>query len=186
MKFTFKFKYLAISAVSLNAALFLPSCTRKQTPISFNEIPVKTHLSPTEQTSLLATIKNRGVQVITQGSRIQFVLFRNKFFVATTQNIKSTEFDTLKLISLYIHNYAHSHLINYPIKVYGYTGTTYNRDTRMEKSRQYAQVVASFMWNYGFSPQQLSVVGHGAKHPIAENQTSVGNGFNNRTVIQVN
>ena len=149
------------------------------------------HVTPAAQTEirqnqLLAQIRAAGVQVIQQGTRLQMVLPVNRFFETTTTQIKPRQFTTLQRLSRYVQTYTQQYPTRYPIKVYGYTDRVYARKHRKYLSTQYAQVIAAFLWDHGFSSNQLRVTGYGALRPIASERTPRGAAYNRRVVIQVN
>ena len=181
-----KLKFSAIGFIALST-FSLASCASK-TPhiVPYNMMEMNTRLSATQQHVLLGLIRHCGVHVIQQGSRLQMVLPTDRFFVPTTTLIKENKAPTLREIALYLHNFVRIHHTKYPLKVYGYTDKVYKRKVRHYYSNQYAQVIAAFMWRHGFRPGQMSVVGYGAHHPIANTRTTAGNAYNRRVVIQVN
>jgi len=152
----------------------------------YSMMEMSTQLSPGQQKALLGLIHQSGVQVIQQGSRLIMILPTDTFFVPTTIQIKENKTSKLRIIALYLHNYTRTHYTKYPIKIYGYTDKVYQQHVRQLYSKQYAQVIASFMWRHGFRPAQMSVVGQGAKYPVANNRTVDGSAYNRRVVIQVN
>lgn len=176
--------FLGLAVLSM---LGLSACSNKTPQIMpYNMMEMNTRLSPEQQKALLNLIRQSGVQVIQQGSRLIMVLPTDIFFVPTTTIIRENKTPKLRMIALYLHNYTRAQYTTYPIKIYGYTDQVYQRHMRQHYSRQYAQVIASFMWRHGFRPQQMSVVGHGAKYPIANNKTIDGSAYNRRVVIRVN
>ena len=174
-----KLKYFSIGLVALSTASLL-GCTQKPKP------PTPEQIAQTQQQERLAMIRQAHVQVIQQGSRLQMRLPTDKFFQLQTSQLKETKIPTMRLIALYLHAYARHHVTNYPIKIYGYTDKVYSRSARQNLSNQYSQVVAAFMWNHGFSPSQMKVVGYSAKNSIGSNRTIDGSAFNRRVMIQVN
>lgn len=181
-----KLKFPAIGLAALST-LGLAACSY-ETPqmMPYSMMEMTTQLSATQQEALLGLIRQSGVQVVQQGSRLMMVLPTDTFFVSTTTIVKENNVPKLRMIALYLHNYVRAHHIKYPIKVYGYTDKVYKRKVRHYYSNQYAQVVAAFMWRHGFRPGQMSVVGYGAKYPIANTRTTAGSAYNRRVVIQVN
>lgn len=135
---------------------------------------------------LLHAMNEGDVQIISQGSRLQLLLPIDKFFKPGTTEVKEYRVPTIQLVSLYLHNYIHTHHTRFPINVFAYTDDVPNYADRYAYSKQYAQVVASYLWGYGFTPRQLHAVGFGAENPIASNATAAGSAYNERVVIQVN
>lgn len=181
-----KFRIPVFGLVALTL-LSLTACTHQPPQmIPYSMMEMDTQLSADQQEALLGLIRKSGVQVIQQGSRLIMVLPADTFFVPTTAIVKDSKVPKLRLIALYLHNYIRKNYTQFPIKIYGYTDTVYKRTVRHHYSNQYAQVIASFMWRHGFRPAQMSVVGHGAKYPIASNRTAEGSAYNRRVVIQVN
>lgn len=181
----FQPKYAIIAACSLLPVALLSSCAKHTQPQP-KPLPPPKYKVATAPASLYPLIRSAGVQVIQQGSRLQMILPVDKFFRLQSTEIKSHQISTLKQIAAYLKDY----LGNYPVKpviyVSGHTDTVFNRKDRRQLSRQYAEVVAAYLWRQGFSHQQLRVKGAGATKDIANPKSSQGAGFNRRVVIQVN
>ncbi len=139
----------------------------------------------TQQQAMAEAIESQGAQIVQQGSKLQIILPTDKFFQLTTLKLKSYQVDTIKLIAHYLKNYAEQFEHPPKIRVYGYTDTVYTTAKQAELSRQYAQVIASFLWNQGFSPQQLEVQGQSSTKPVASQKTAQGSSHNRRVVIEV-
>jgi outer membrane protein OmpA-like peptidoglycan-associated protein len=135
--------------------------------------------------SLRQQIQQHGAQIIQQGTRLQIILPTDQFFRPQSTEIKSSQTETMDIIAIYLKSYLHSRPANRMITVSGYTDTVYTPEQRHQLSAQYAQVVASYLWNQGFSPRQLKVVGYGATKAIASTRTPSGSSYNRRVVIEV-
>lgn len=174
---TFRYKQLIITGLCFLPVLSLTSCTKKeQSPLVITE----------KKVSLADVIRDRGAQIVVQGSRLQIILPTDKFFRLQTIELKESQIDTLKLIAIYLKQFLREHHVEATIYIRGYTDTVFTKETRQSLSKQYATVVASFLWNQGFSRDQLRVQGHGAKNKVGSAKTSDGSAANRRVVIQVN
>ena len=170
----------------MSVCFTLSGCDTHPPAIPLSEMRVTSVLTPSQQQRLLSQIKSAGVQVVQQGTRLQLFLPKDKFFSGQTTTLRYQQITCLRLIALYLHNYGRNHVVHYPIKVYAFTGTVHTRQYRQADSIQLAQVIASYLWNHGFNPNQMSVLGQGAKNPIASYRTPIGNAYNNYVLIQVN
>ena len=75
----------------------------------------------------------------------------------------------------------------YQIKIYPYTAQVHTQKYQYYVTNQHAQqLIASFLWNHGFSPMQIKCSGLGGESPISSYRTPEGNTFNQRVMIQVN
>lgn len=175
-------RILLIGAIVM-ATLGVMSCSKPPVYTAKNKAAQK---AKNQKNHMLAQIKRAGVQVIQQGARLQMVLPIDKFFKSTTTQLKPKQTRTLQHIAIYLQTYIKHHTTRYPIKITAYTSTSYTPQQRQYLSDQYAQVIASYLWNHGFTTKQLSVIGHGSSHPIASNRTPQGSAYNRRVMIQVN
>lgn len=177
-----KFRYLlALCCVTLCACQsHVPTATPDQPLQGQQPTPL------TEQQAMVSLIERQGAQVIQQGARLQIILPTDDFFRMPTTQLKSYQIDTMKLIARYLQEYAAQFEHPPKIIVYGYADTVYTRQQQTAISRQYAEVIASFLWNQGFSDKQLQVEGLGANQPVASQKTAQGSSHNRRVVIQVN
>jgi outer membrane protein OmpA-like peptidoglycan-associated protein len=167
-------------------ALSLAACTQPVKGTTYSTIMQDHRVTRSINYDLVSEMREGDVQIIQQGSRLQLILPINKFFKLASPELKLYRQPTLELVSLYLHNFIHTHHTHFPIKVYAYTDEVPMHADRYEYSRQYAQVIAAYLWSHGFTPQQMRVVGFGAENPIASNSTSTGSMYNERVVIQVN
>lgn len=143
---------------------------------------------PAQQQQIPATekIRAQGAQIIQQGARLQIILPTDTFFRTPGTQIRTDKVETIRLIAEYLKKYSQQFKYPPAIVVSGYTDTVYNRKTREELSQQYAEVIAAFLWDQGFSHKQLKVQGKGATDTIANPKTTTGSSYNRRVVIKVN
>lgn len=171
---------LRYCSLLLMSSLALTACQNNQTQV----IPAPPPL--TEQQSMAQLIENQGAQIIQQGARLQIILPTDIFFRMGTTQLKYNQINTLKLISKYLKNYSDQFEHSPLITVSGHTDTVYNKENQAKLSQQYAEVVASFLWNQGFSQKQLQVHGLSSTDPIGNPKTARGSSDNRRVVIQAN
>lgn len=164
----------------LASSLALTACQKDETQV----IPAPPPL--TKQQSMTQLIENQGAQIIQQGARLQIILPTDEFFRMGSTQLKYDQIETLKLIASYLKNYSNQFEHPPLIAVSGHTDTVYNKQDQAKLSQQYAEVVASFLWNEGFSQKQLQVRGVGSTDPIGNPKTTRGSSDNRRVVIQAN
>lgn len=146
--------------------------------------PHVAHL-PSKPLSLKQQITAKGAQIIEQGSRLQIVLPTDDFFEPQSTELQDDQVETLGLISVYLKSFLNTHPAAARIYVTGYTDTVFTPKERMRLSRQYAEVIASFLWSHGFSEQQLSIGAYGSDYSIASQRTAGGSQANRRVQIDV-
>lgn len=158
-----------------------------QKPASPSELQQGKQSPPVaQQQSIVAAIERQGAQVIQQGARLQIILPTDEFFRMPSTQLRSYQVDTMRLIAQYLKDYAAQFEHPPKIRVYGYTDKVYTREQQSEMSQRYAEVIASFLWNQGFSHKQLQIEGLSSTDPIASQKTTQGSSYNRRVVIQVN
>ena len=186
--FTHFKKTTALAAGLLVAAstLTLTACDQPKGHAPYWEMPAKNKLSPKEQKEVLVELRKAGVQVIQQGHVLQMVLPTDLFFEPQSTEVQEDYVYTLHEVALYLHTYVSQFSPQPVVRVSGYTDTVFSHKSRKALSNQYAQSVASYLWNDGFTSQQLVIAGYGALHPIANNETAQGSAYNRRVMIQVN
>ena len=165
-----KIKYCSVLSLGLLCLLSTTGCHHKNNP-AVAQIE-------SEPLSLRDQIRAEGVHVVQQGSRLQLILPTDNFFRAQSTEIKANQTATLDLIALYLKSYLQSRPTQRTIIVAGYTDTVYSKEQRRLLSQQYAEVIASYLWNNGFSQQQLKAVGYGAADSIASTLTTQGSRYN--------
>lgn len=166
------------------AALILTGCQSPTPPLY--KINVNSALTPKEAHELVATLQQSGVQFVQQGSRLKLYLPIDEFFEQQTTELRSGQQITLKYLALYLYNYTHVVCTRYPIKIIAYADKTFPPKQRYQLSKQYATTIAAYLWNYGFTPEQLQPMGFGARCPVGDNLTAHGSAANRRVMIQVN
>lgn len=140
----------------------------------------------TQDLSLSEAIRQNGAQMIQQGARLKIILPTDKFFRAQTLQVRSHQIDTLRMIAIYLKNHMNQYHGSSTITVTGYVDTVFTKNRRIALSRQYADVIASYLWNQGFSERQIRVRGAGSTGTVADPTTAMGSGANRRVEIQVN
>ena len=150
------------------------------------QAPTKTY-QPTSsrQASLLSRVEKTGAQVITQGQRLWVVIPTDEFFENQTTQVKSSKRKDVGTIAQFILNYNTKHP-RAMVYVSGYTNESYGHQSAKRISGIYASVVGSYLWNYGISRHNLTIVGYGTENPIASTTTTPGRGYNRRVMIAIN
>lgn len=171
--------------VSISLAVLtlgLSACSKPPTIAT----PINTHYRPISpyQENLLSKIHASGIHVVRQGDGLRMIIPIDRFFIIPGTKLIPSKTDALKDVGLFVKSYAsiYAHPV---IRVYGFTNRVYARKTRSELSRQYAKIVASYLWNAGISLSRLNIKGFGAKLPIATNRTPEGSALNRRVEIRV-
>jgi len=137
------------------------------------------------QESLLSRIRYAGIQVVRQGDLLRIIIPVDHFFKMPTTQIRSNKVHAIKDLARFVRSYAsiYAHPI---IQVYGFSDKVYARKTRRQISKEYATVIASYLWNAGISRSRLTVRGLGAQQPIATFRTPKGNAMNRRVEVRIN
>ncbi len=165
----------------LMSAFLLTACQKKPLPQ-----PEKAIYRPynVKQQHLLAQMRSAGVQEIKQGDKVILVIPTDRFFQPQTTQLKHRRKKTMKAIAEFVKSYA-SFYARPRIYVYGYTDTVFSRKTRRELSKQYAKVVAAYLWNSKIPVKWVSVKGFGDQYPIASNRYPAGSVYNRRVMIVI-
>jgi len=145
----------------------------------------KIEVYETKDLSLSEAIRQNGAQIIKQGARLQIIIPTDKFFRAQTTQVRSHQIDTLRMIAEYLKNHLQQYQVSNVITVTGYSDTVFLKQHQYQLSRQYAEVIASYLWNQGFSQHQIRVRGAGSSNTVANPRTAPGSGANRRVIIQV-
>ena len=169
--------------VAMMGALGLSGCSATQSPSSVSDATTAPVYKAKQMHTDLAA---EGVLVIAQGAKRMLVLPTDRLFDVQTTRLNTKYEKTLKLVSVYLHNYIQKYKTQPIIRVSGHTDNVYSQQVRLHLSAQYAEAVASYLWDSGFSHKTLQITGNGALDPIATNKTAVGSAYNRRVVIEVN
>ena len=137
------------------------------------------------QKMLLAQIQRDGVQVVKQGDHLQMILPVDVFFQPQSTEIRYSKQKALGVIAAFVKSYV-QRVHGFPmVQVTGHSDIVFDPKTRMRLSREYAQVVAAYLWNHGIPQSRLRVRGASSQQPIASDTTAAGNAMNRRVVIEV-
>lgn len=137
------------------------------------------------QRNLMTRIYDAGGKVIKQGDVLKVILPVDEFFKLQTADVKPNKRKALIDVAYFIKSYTTR--FRHPIiLVNGYSDKVFARKTRRQISRQYADVVAAYLWNNGINRNRIRVYGLGASAPIASNAYPAGTYFNRRIEIVVN
>jgi len=170
-------RYLNIT-VATALALSITACSHRPTHTAAPQF----RASNPDSQSLVTDLRNNGIAVVQQGQRLQLVLSTDRIFGATSMQVKPSQVANLRRVADLIKLYGPKATI----QVRGYTAELQNRSGRKVTSTQYAQAVASFLWNDGVSKHRMKINGYGKAQPIASNMTPQGSAYNRRVEILVN
>jgi outer membrane protein OmpA-like peptidoglycan-associated protein len=173
-------KVLMFSSVTA-LGVSLTACSHAPTPVQADLVKAV----PTQIDRWRSELEKQDVQLIKQGWRVTFVLPADSLFEAGSVDLKISAYPLLRRIAKIVDVYSHQTKGPFPIKVWGFSDNVFSLSDQKRIGEQYAQSVASFLWDNGFSRQELSIVSQGTKDPIAPQDTVLGRGFNRRVVIQV-
>ena len=174
---TRQLKLLGIALVAL-LSFTLTACHKPPPP------PALYALTP-YQKNLVSGLRHSGVRVIKQGEVLQIIIPTDRFFRSQTTRLRRNRVNAVNRIAALVKSYTASYR-RPRVRVSGYTDTVFARRSRHELSRQYAKVIAAYLWNNGVPQKWVRVRGHGALHPIAPNTTVRGAAYNRRVMIQIN
>jgi len=137
------------------------------------------------QKMLVAQIRHDGVQVVKQGDHLQMILPIDTFFQHQSTEVKYSKQNALNVIATFVKSYV-QRVHGYPnVQVTGHTDRVFAKKTRNALSKEYANVIAAYLWNHGIPQNRLSVKEVGASQPVASNRSADGNAMNRRVVIQI-
>lgn len=171
-----------ILSLSLAATIFLTAC-HQQPPeviktVSYNAF------TPA-QTAMVKRIQASGAQVIKQGQRVMIVIPTDKYFVYQSTSLRHSRLASMHTIAHFLKSYANGNYRHASIRVYGFTDKVFAQKSRVALSKQYARVVAAFLWNAGIPQHRIIVRGLGAKRAIASYRTVSGSAYNRRVEILI-
>jgi outer membrane protein OmpA-like peptidoglycan-associated protein len=182
--------FLLSSVVALSIGMV--GCSHKESerpnlqPRTKSRQYASTEINRSEIASWRKELATQNVQLITQGWRLTIILPADRLFVDATTVLRRSAYPLLERVAYFVDAYSHSQGRPKPIKVWGYTDNALSLRGQKSESKQFAQSVASFLWNSGLSRKELSIVGRGIKDPVAPQNTVLGRSYNRRIVIQVN
>ncbi len=143
--------------------------------------PTPYNVTPSQHQIMLKTLRKQGVIVISQGDKLRLVLPVNRFFTPGTRDLKESKVMALRQIADVAKSYGIAR-----IQVYGFTSDIGSMATRAKRSKQYADVVAAFLWDNNIPRSQVSVKGLGSKYAISSNNTPKGSLQNQRVELRIN
>lgn len=174
-------RLLILSLFSIVVIAGITSCSH---PIPTPQFSIYRPLNA-YQRSLLARMEAQGIRVIKQGDVLKVIIPTDEFFRLQTTQVEPNKKEALELAGRFVKNYAGQY--THPkIIVDGYTDKVFSPAIRRELSRQYAEVVAAYLWNAGIVRRRITVRGMGSAGPIATNRYPAGAAFNRRVEIIVN
>ncbi len=131
-----------------------------------------------------AVLGAENVQMLQYGWQLRIILPADNLFKVGSTRLTAPASDILAQIAYYLRVYAAYTNDPYPIKIVGHTDITYSKKGAIKRSKQYAQIVASFMWHHGVPSKRIKIEGVGASQPIARSSMR-GMAKNRRVTILV-
>src|SRR5690606_24993433 len=98
------------------------------------------------QESLISNIQNSGAQVIREGDFLRIIIPIDQFFVLASTTLRPYKVEPVQNIAEFVKSYA-SYYSHPSIVVSGYTDKVFHLKSRTQLSRQYAEVIASYLWS---------------------------------------
>lgn len=169
------------SLLSLLIFAGLTGCTH---PIPTPQFSIYRPISP-YQKSLIARMHAAGIRVIKQGDVLKVIIPTDEFFRLQTTQVEPNKIGALKTTARFVKSYA-AQYIHPTILVDGYTDKVFSPAIRKTLSRQYAEVVAAYLWDAGIVRNRIKIRGMGSEGPIASDRYPAGAAFNRRVEIVVN
>ncbi|OGT52826.1 MAG: hypothetical protein A3F17_05395 [Gammaproteobacteria bacterium RIFCSPHIGHO2_12_FULL_41_15] len=126
----------------------------------------------------LNELRSDGVQVISLGETLRFVLSSDDLFNPGSANLKAGATGTLQTLARLVSTYDK---VN--IRIAAYTDNVGNAEQQRALTTRQAEVVSSFLWVQGIEARLEYAVGLGRAEPIASNSTSAGRHDNRRVEI---
>lgn len=174
-------KILMFSSCVL-ATASLAACSHGPTPAEAKKLTIE---PPTQAQIWANELAKQDVLLIKQGWRLIIVIPADRLFEDGSADLRPSAQPLLRRVAEIVRNYARQSERPYPIRVWGFADNVFNRSFQKSMAADYAQTVGSYLWNQGFSHQELSIVSKGIQDPIAPQNTTLGRAFNRRVVIQV-
>lgn len=131
-----------------------------------------------------AVLGAENVQMLQYGWQLRIILPADNLFKVGSTHLTAPAADILAQIAYYLRLYAAYTDEPYPIKIVGHTDVTYSKKGAIKQSKQYAQIVSSFMWHHGVPSKRIKTEGMGSSQPIAQSSMR-GMAMNRRVTILV-
>lgn len=135
--------------------------------------------SPSVHT-LIKQVRAGGAKVIREGDRLSIVIPTDSFFELGTTQLRAAKVITVRKIGLLAKKYS-TRFTKPVISVSGYTDKVFAHRSRRRISKQYAEVIASFLWHQGVARHRMKIMGYGSRYPVGGKRT----GLNRRVVVKV-
>jgi outer membrane protein OmpA-like peptidoglycan-associated protein len=129
---------------------------------------------------LLNKLRKQGVGIIEIGSTLTLIMQTDCFFQGTSTKLKPHRAYTLDLVAQLVKSYP-----NTPVTVSGHTDIVPTSKRQKSKTFDYAQVIASYLWNHGVPMQHVRVVADGSKYNVSKMSTSQGAADNRRVELYI-
>ncbi len=133
-----------------------------------------------ELVQVRVALQRAGIESVSQGDQIRFVIPVQPFFQTGTNKIKPKRVYALRLIGNVILAARGA-----PVSVIGYTDLVGTPKARMQRSYDNAKVIASYFWDQGVASKRVRILGLGSAYPIAGNYTPKGAMQNRRVEVWI-
>ena len=132
----------------------------------------------TARQRLIDTLVKDGVQVIVQGDCVRLILSADRFFYPGLPTLNPQQYPTLDYIAALLKEYGRT-----PVQIAAYTDAVASTDQANRLTQQRADSVLGYLWVHGIEYSHMNAAGHGARHPVANNDTVHGSALNRRVEI---
>ncbi len=134
-----------------------------------------------QDAELRERLKNTNVQVQRlPNNDLRLIMSNDVTFENNRAEIRSECYDVLNSIVIVLKKYDRT-----AIQVAGYASNVGDAMYNQVLSEKRAKAVANFLKSAGISSRRITVVGYGARYPIASNSTSSGQAKNRRVEITI-
>lgn len=174
-----------ISRVIFGFAVILLGCCLGGCESQSETTPVVYRPLTTQEQVLVKKIRASGAKVYKLGDQVTLILPVDRYFNLAPLQVRESRMKALDCVAKFVQHYGSSYTPHARIVVTGYSDNVYKRTERLAVSRQYANIVASYLWKHGVKRRYMVVKGEGKRHPVASNRTAEGSAHNRRVVIRI-
>lgn len=121
-----------------------------------------------------------GVQVVRKDENITLDMPGGVTFLTNSADVRAESYPILDKVAATLNEYGET-----MIEVAGHTDSTGSAEYNQKLSERRAHAVAAYLESHGVGVKRLIVVGDGAQHPIASNDSEAGRQQNRRVEITI-
>jgi len=130
---------------------------------------------------LLRRLESEGVEVIQVGDELKIIIGYDHFFKRSSNTELRPDRDAaMKDITRLVRSRG-----NVPIIVSGHTDNVGSDRSKLYRSREQANTIASYLWANGIPLGNMTIIGCADTEPVASNKTLDGSTANRRVEIEV-